>query len=181
MYFVVSGEKTGEEKCPCVARVSLSSGNMWCDIYMRFSFMTLADRNELDKYRDVVVDDETERCKLPHRDGVVDCIIYCGDEARGVEFKSYAEKKPVSELIEEVENKYLQNAKCDDRCVLILVVPGHRLSCVSTILGGMRIRYKIVTDTDIGKLQESIYKCRNRVVVVGINRAGVRSCTDRQR
>jgi hypothetical protein len=152
---------------------------------MRFSFMTLADRNELDKYRDVVVDDETERCDLPHRDGVVDCVIYCGDAARGVEFKSYAEKKPVKELAKEVEDKYLQNAKCNDRCVLILVVPGHRLPYISEILRGTYIRYKIITETDItntnniDKLQESI--CRNRVVVVGINRAGVRSCAGRRR
>jgi hypothetical protein len=169
-------------KCPCVARVSLSRGDIWCDIYMRFSFMALADHNELDRYRHAVVDNEIERCNLPRRDGVVDCITYCEDGIRGVEFKSYAEKKPVKELIREIGNKYLQDAKCNDQCVLILVVSGDRLPYISAILGSNIYKFKIITETDItniNKLQENI--CKYRVVVVGINRTGVRGCRGRRR
>jgi hypothetical protein len=145
---------------------------------MRFSFMALADHNELGRYRRAVVDNEMESCNLPHRDGVVDCIIYCEDGIRGVEFKSYAEGRPVEELVREIEGKHLQNAKCNDRCVLMLVVLQHRLPYISKILGSTMYKYKIITETDItniNKLQENI--CKYRVMVVGINRGGVRNCT----
>jgi len=140
--------------------------------------MALADHNELGRYRRAVVDNEMESCNLPHRDGVVDCIIYCEDGIRGVEFKSYAEGRPVEELVREIEGKHLQNAKCNDRCVLMLVVLQHRLPYISKILGSTMYKYKIITETDItniNKLQENI--CKYRVMVVGINRGGVRNCT----
>jgi len=165
-------------ECPCVARASLSRGDVWCDVYMRFSFMALADHNELDRYRQAVVDNEMENCNLPHRDGVVDCIIFCEDGVRGVEFKSYAEGKSVEELVREIEDKYLQNAKCNNQCVLILVVPQHRLPYISKILGSTMYKYKIITEnniTNMNKLQKDI--CKYRVMVVGINRDGVRNCT----
>ena len=108
--------------CPCVVRVAV-----WVEpkgrkiIFIRLPEMKLSDGNERHRYRDCVLDDEVERCFVEHRDGEVDCVAWCNDGVRGVEFKSYVEGVDLDGMRRELSRKRVLGRVCQ-ACVLVIPV-----------------------------------------------------------